>query len=320
MSGVVVSPRSATLFSLLPLSALILAGCSAEADENSEAGAAAVTVEAENGEVEVAQNPETVVVFDNAQWDILDALDVEVAGIPAADSVPAFFADQAADDSVESVGSLFEPDFEAVAALDPDLIISGGRSSDATGDLAEIAPTIDMSLDSADTLGSISERTLTYGEIFDKADEAEALVTEFEERTEEVGAQVAEAGDGLVVITTGGEISAYGPGSRYGFFYDALGLEPSIEVSSEEASHGEVLSFEALADADPDWLYVIDRDGAIGEEGASPAEQVLDNELANRTTAAQEDQILYLNSEEVYLVGGIQAHLNTLDDVENALS
>lgn len=312
-------PRSTALFSLLPLSALVLAGCAADTGENTEP-AATIVVEAENGEVEVSSNPETVVVFDNTQLDILDALDVSIAGIPAADAVPAFFADYAENDDVENVGSLFEPDFEAVAALDPDLIISGGRSADATEQLADIAPTIDMSLDPADTFSSISERTLAYGEIFDKADEAEALVTEFEDRVEEVGAKVSEAGDGLVIMSTAGEISAYGPGSRYGFFYDALGLVPTIDVASEDARHGEVLSFEALADADPEWLYVIDRDGAIGEEGASPAEQVLDNDLVARTTAFKEDQILYLDSEELYLVGGIQAHLNTMDDIDGALS
>ncbi|WP_017614692.1 siderophore ABC transporter substrate-binding protein [Nocardiopsis salina] len=314
------SPRSAAWFSLLPVSALVLAGCSTGASGEDETAAETVAVDAENGEIEVEADPETVVVFDNTQLDILDALGVDVAGIPAADAVPGFFDHHAEDETVENVGSLFEPDLEAVAGLDPDLIISGGRSSDATPQLEEIAPTIDMTTDSADTLGSLNDRVLAYGEIFDKADEARALAAEFEERTEEVGELVSGSGDGLVVITTAGEISAYGPGSRYGFFYDDLGLEPTLDVTSDDARHGEVLSFEALADADPDWLYVIDRDTAIGEEGASPAGQVLDNELVNRTTAAEEDQILYLDSEEVYLVGGVQAHLNVLDDIEDALS
>ncbi|MFD6948827.1 hypothetical protein A6A08_14770 [Nocardiopsis sp. TSRI0078] len=314
------SPRFLPLFSLVPLSVLVLAGCSTKTEADTTEPAETVTVEAENGEVEIPRDPGTVVVFDNAQLDILDALEVDVAGIPSADVVPELFADYAESDDVANVGSLFEPDFEAVAALDPDLIISGGRSSAVTGELAEIAPTIDMSLDSADILGSISERTTAYGEIFDRAEEADALVTEFESRVEEVGAKVAESGDGLVLMSNAGEISAYGPGSRFGFFYDVLGLEPSIEIVNEEARHGEAMSFEALAEADPDWLYVIDRDNAIGTEGASPAEQVLDNELVDRTTAAQEDQVLYLDSAELYLVGGIQAHLNTIDDIDAALS
>ncbi|PDP85895.1 hypothetical protein CQJ94_19285 [Glycomyces fuscus] len=314
------SPRSTALFSLLPASALVLAGCSAESEADTTEAAETIVVEAENGEVEIPRDPETVVVFDNAQLDILDALGVDVAGIPSSDAVPELFADYAESDDVADVGSLFEPDFEAVAALDPDVIISGGRSSAVTGELAEIAPTIDMSLDSADIIGSISERTTAYGEVFDRTEEAGALVTELESRVEEVGAKVAEAGDGLVLMANAGEISAYGPGSRFGFFYDSLGLEPSIEIDNEESRHGEVLSFEALAEADPDWLYVIDRDNAIGEEGASPAEQVLDNDLVDRTTAAREDQVLYLDSAEMYLVGGVQAHLNAIDDIDAALS
>lgn len=314
------TPRATALFSLVPASALFLAGCSTETEADTTETAETVVVAAENGEIEIPRNPATVVVFDNAQLDILDALGVDIAGIPSSEVVPDLFADYAENEDVADVGSLFEPDFEAVAALDPDVIISGGRSAAVTGELAEIAPTIDMSLDSADALGSISERTTAYGEVFDKAEEAEALVTELENRAEEVGAKVAEAGDGLVLMSNAGEVSAYGPGSRFGFFYDALGLEPSIEIDNDGSRHGQVLSFEALAEADPDWLYVIDRDNAIGEEGASPAEQVLDNDLVDRTTAAREDQILYLDSAEMYLVGGIQAHLNAIDDVDAALS
>ncbi|TQN30546.1 iron complex transport system substrate-binding protein [Haloactinospora alba] len=313
-------PRSAALCSLLSVSVLVLAGCSTgAADEDAPDDGATVTVDAANGEIEVPATPETVVVFDNSQLDILDALEVEVAGIPSADTVPEFFADYAEDDSVADVGSLFEPDFEAVSELDPDLIISGGRSSGATEELSEIATTIDMSL-GTDTVTSLTDRTRTYGEIFDRSERAKELTTELEDRVAEVGEGVADSGDGLLVMSSSGEISAYGPGSRFGFFYDDLGLEPSMGISSDESSHGEVLSFEALADADPDWLYVIDRDTAIGEEGASPAEQVLDNELVNGTTAAEEDQILYLDSQELYLVGGIQAHLNALGQVEDALS
>jgi iron complex transport system substrate-binding protein len=315
-----VSPRSTALLSLVPISALLLAGCSAESEAETAEAAETVVVEAENGEVEVPRNPRTVVVFDNTQLDILDALGVDVAGIPSAETFPAFFSDYVEDPDVENVGSLFEPDFEVVAGMDPDLIIAGGRSSDAIPELEEIAPTLDMTVFGGDTVGDMKDRALVYGEIFDKQTEAEELVAEFDSRIEEVGAKVADAGDGLVVITSAGEISAYGPGSRYGFFYDALGLTPAIDVTSEDASHGEVLSFEALADADPDWLYVIDRDGAIGTEGSDTAEQILDNGLVDRTTAAREGQIVHLNSEEIYLVGGIQAHLNTLDIIEDSLS
>ncbi|MFW6641551.1 siderophore ABC transporter substrate-binding protein [Nocardiopsis algeriensis] len=317
------SPRSAAFLSAIPLSALILAGCSAE-DTSEEAEASAesggtVTVTAANGEVEVAQNPQTVVVFDNVQLDILDALGVEIAGIPSAEVVPEFFSEYAEDESVANVGSLFEPDFEAVAALEPDLIISGGRSAEVTGDLEEIAPTIDMSVDTADLAGSLAERARTYGEIFDKTEEAEQLVSDFETRVDEVSAKLSEAGDGLVIMTNAGEFSAYGPGSRYGFFYDSLGLEASVEVESD-GRHGEVMSFEGLAEADPDWLLVLDRDAAIATEGSTPAEQVLDNELVDRTTAAEEDQIVYLDSQELYLVGGIQAYMNAMDTVDAAIS
>ena len=45
-------------------------------------GTEIVTVQDENGNVEVAKNPQTVVTFDYGTLDILDNMGVEVAGLP----------------------------------------------------------------------------------------------------------------------------------------------------------------------------------------------------------------------------------------------
>lgn len=73
------------------------------------------------------------------------------------------------------------------------------------------------------------------------------------------------------------------------------------------------MSFDFIAAADPDWLLVIDRAAAIGEEGARAA-ATLDNPLVARTTAWQEDQVVYLDAADAYIVGGgAQAMERTLD-------
>ena len=57
---------------------------------------------------------------------------------------------------------------------------------------------------------------------------------------------------------------------------------------------------EFIGEANPDLLFVIDRDSAIGESGES-AKQVLDNALVNGTTAAKEGGIVYLDPATWYL-------------------
>ncbi|WP_370621998.1 hypothetical protein [Bacillus sp. JCM 19034] len=92
-------------------------------DQETEAGdeSTEVTIDHELGQTVVEKNPETVVVFDLGVLDTLDALGVEVAGVPV-ESVPDYLSQYAGDD-YENVGTLFEPDFEKIFDMQPDLII-----------------------------------------------------------------------------------------------------------------------------------------------------------------------------------------------------
>src|SRR5690625_3747630 len=79
------------------------------------ASAEQVTVSHLHGETTIETNPETVVVFDLASLDTLDALGVDVAAVPGG-VLPSYLAEYGKGDHA-SVGTVFEPDYEAVAAL-----------------------------------------------------------------------------------------------------------------------------------------------------------------------------------------------------------
>jgi hypothetical protein len=53
------------------------------------------------------------------------------------------------------------------------------------------------------------------------------------------------------------------------------------------ARHGQVVSFEFLLKTNPDWLFVIDRDVAIGQDGKT-AQQLLDNPLVRHQGLARQ--------------------------------
>ena len=262
-------------------------------------------------------DPGTVLVYDLAALDTLAALDVEVAGLPTANLVGRF-ADWATPSTID-IGTLFEPDYEAVNAADPDLIVVGGRSAAVLPELEKIAPAIDLSTDAADHLGSVRRNAQTLGTIFGAQDRVEALLTDLDASIAEVRGRAAGAGRGLIVLTSGGELTAYGPGSRFGWLHDELGVVPArgdIEVSS----HGQAVSFEYLLKTDPDWLFVVDRDTAVGEDGAA-AQQVLDNELVARTTAWSTGQVVYVDAVDWYVAGGgLGTTQRVVDEVAAALS
>src|SRR5687768_15565412 len=85
-----------------------------------------ITVPHVQGETELTPNPETVLTFDLAALDTLTALGVDADGVPVI-AMPDYLA-RYADAAIPKIGTLFEPDYEAVNALDADLIVVAGRS------------------------------------------------------------------------------------------------------------------------------------------------------------------------------------------------
>jgi iron complex transport system substrate-binding protein len=262
--------------------------------------AATITVEhAQGSTANVPVNPEKVFTFDLGVLDTLDALGVEPAGVPEA-SYPETLA-KYADAKYTKIGSLKEPDFEAVSAGDPDLIIISGRTAGAYEELSKIAPTIDLSIDSAQPMESFKAQTEKLGTIFSKSAEVEKQLAAVDATVSDTKAKAATAGKGLIVLTSGGEVTAYGAGSRFGIIHDVLGV-PTAAAVKVDGSHGEAISFEYIKQANPDILYVINRDTAVGTDG-SAANPILDNELVQSTTAAKNNKVINLDPAGWYIVG-----------------
>ena len=264
--------------------------------------------------VEVPYQPEAVVTFDIATLDTLDAIGAgdAVVGIPDI-ALPEYLSDYA---DLPKVGSLFEPDFEAVAELEPDLIVVAARSTAQYDELSEIATTIDLTGTSGGTFDPAAGlvRAEQLGEIFGAEDAVAEQVAEIEA----LETQIEESVDGtaLVLSVSGGEYGAFGEGSRFGYFFDELGFTPAVAAAelpgAEGSPHGDTVTNEFLLSANPEWIIVFDRGAAIGD--SSSASETLDNELVAQTTAGAEDQIIELPASELYIV------INGLTAIENVLT
>ncbi len=330
--------RTTTFVVPTAVAALALAACggSSEADapepsSGEEAGSVSFTWDRnladedeepdfEETTVDVPKSPENIVVFDMASLDTIGALGGEVAGAPL-DSVPDYLSDYLADDAFDA-GTLFEADLIEIESHQPDLIVIGGRSAALYDDLSEIAPTVDLSISGsfAETL----ERNTTFlGEVLGAEDEAASALADLESGIEEARAVTADAGTGLGLMATGGQLSAQAPAgedasgrnARGGLIYDVFGVTPAVE-DVEAATHGEPVSFEFLLEHDPDYLWVVDRGAATGSDDGESAQALLDNDIVKKTTAYQEDQIVYLNPTAWYIVfGGLDTTQIMIDDV-----
>ncbi|WP_226886538.1 siderophore ABC transporter substrate-binding protein [Nisaea nitritireducens] len=304
------------MFSTMRRSALACATILAVTIGVSTAFAQEVVVEHAKGTTTLPAIPEKVLVFNLSALDVLDAIGVEVTGVPGGPK-PEHLAKYASG-SYLNVGSLFEPDYEAVVAAEPDLVIVGGRSSRNYDDLSKIAPTIDLSAGWDNHIEDAKRNALTLGKVFGKEAEVRALVDKLESSTAELQALAGKAGTALAMITTGGKMSAHGPGSRFSVLYDVYGFKPAVEDLGT-GLHGQPISFEFLLETDPDWLFVVDRDAAIGREAQSAA-AMLDNEIIHKTKAWKAGHIVYVNAGNWYLAGtGLQALQMNVDEIAGAL-
>ena len=311
------------IYLVVAIMAMVIAGCGSQANNEpatEPAGTGAAQAESEQpaeneaaadapseiivthalGETTVPVNPEKVVVFDFGVLDSLDQLGVEVTGVPQS-NIPPYLA-KYEDAAYENVGSLKEPDFEKISAIDPDLIIISGRQSDAYEELNKLGPTIFLGVDASDYMGSFESNARTLGEIFDKSAEVEEELTRVEGAIDQLHEQVtASSANALIVLANEGSISAYGAGSRFGIIHDVFGFVP-VDDQIEVSTHGMSVSFEYIVEKNPDYLFVIDRGAAVGGESAAKA--VIENDLVKRTAAYENGNIIYLDPNYWYLSGG----------------
>ena len=71
----------------------------------------------------------------------------------------------------------------------------------------------------------------------------------------------------------------------------------------------------------PDYIFVMDRDSAIGTEGAQLAQEIMENELVMSTDTYKNGNIVYLEHPAVWYTaeGGITALDIMLQDLESTL-
>lgn len=280
------------------------------------APAVAADINTATGPKTIDKVPARIAVYDIAAIDTLNRLGIQPAGVPNKLFVPEL-ADVAKGATV--VGTLFEPDLEALNALAPDLVIVGGRSSAKAEATARVAPTIDMTMNGDDLVAQAKERLVAYGALFAKTDEAAAASKELDAAVEAARQAVKGKGKALILMTNGPKITAYGPGSRFGWLHKTLELEPAV-ANVEAANHGEAIAFEFISKANPDWLLVLDRAAAIGS-GEQGAKATLDNELVAQTTAWKKGQVIYLPSSDFYIAaGGVQSTHRVLKTIEEAFA
>lgn len=275
-----------------------------------------ITVQDNTGEVQVPLNPKTVVVYDFGALDIVRNMGGKVAGV-AQQAIPPSLKEYADATKYANVGTLFEPDYEKLKALKPDLIIAGNRSLPKIDELKKFAPVLDVTIDNQNQMEHVYRNIRALAAIYGVPQKGEQEINEINAAIADVKAKAANKGGALFLMTNGGKLSVYGPGSRFDMLYSVFGLHP-VKDKIEVSKHGQAVSFEYLLKTNPDYLLVLDRDAAIGSDGQA-AQKLLDNKLVHATKAWRNGNVIYLNAADWYTMSNsspsaLKANLKQLSD------
>lgn len=278
--------------------------------------------------VELPKNSDKVVIFDLGVASTFAALGLEenIMGLPKGEnnaSLGSTISDvYESDEDYVNLGGLKEPDYEALAALDPEIVMIHGRqaNSNVVGELEKAAPNaeiIHVAADNSNYFEDVKEMTMFIGEMYDVQDKAQELVDDLDAQLAEVNEKVAAAElPMLFVQTNGGNLSFHGVGGRYDFLYNDFGFTSAGEQEESEEttdSHGNEISFEFIAETNPGLILLMDR-GAAVSEGEATSTDVLVNEVTSGVDAIENDNVYELNPQNWYLNAG--GYLTALAQVE----
>ncbi|WP_353505627.1 ABC transporter substrate-binding protein [Vibrio sp. SCSIO 43136] len=279
----------------------------------------AISIEHVKGTTEFSQLPKRVVVLGNGSLDVLDRLGVKPVG--ASHSLLPNYLEHYRD-STTNVGSLAEPNFEAIFMLRPDLIIAENRMLTLYDELSQVAPTVMFYIDSGNYWQDTQKQWRNLGQLFGKSEMVEAIITETESNLTKIKQHVhGEKLDALMLMNNGSSVAMYNRGSRFSIIFDEFGFAEanSQHIAPIKGNHGNLVSFEYIADAKPQVMFILDREQAIGKSDGK-AKQLFSNALVESTPASQKDQIVYINSTAWYITaGGMTSTQIMISDVESAL-
>ncbi len=317
------------LLSVLLIAAMAISFTACGSNDVSVAGGEApetITISAfdANGEaieVEVPYDPQRVAVVDMASLDILDNLGLGDRVVGSSSTALEYLQDYVNNDDVANLGTIKEADMEALMACEPDIIFMGGRMAESYDALAEIAPVVRLISDTdLGLVESVRKNATTIASIFGLEDEVAEKMSDFDARIQTL-AEFAEGKTALVGMCTSGGFNTLGNDGRCSIIGTEIGFDNLGATDVSSSTHGNESSFELFVSLNPDYVFVMDRDAAIGTDGAQLAQDIVENELVMTTDAYKNGHIIYLAHPGVWYTaeGGITALDYMLADLEQDL-
>ncbi|MEV7530418.1 MULTISPECIES: ABC transporter substrate-binding protein [Streptomyces] len=260
------------------------------------------------GKSELKAAPKRVVVLDVGELDNVVSLGVQPVGYAPSegdDGIPGYLAKDAG--APKSVGTINNLNLEAIANLQPDLILGSQlRAADKYDELSKIAPTV-FSIRPGFTW---KENYLLNAAALDKTAEAKEKLAAYEAKAKKLGEDV---GPNKPVVSMvrylPGKIRLYAKASFIGTILEDAGLpRPKNQQIDELAAE---ISPEKIDQADGDWIFT----GVYGDAKATKKDAAQGNPLWKNLEAVKAGRAKDVPDETWYLGLGVTAANSVLDDL-----
>ncbi|WP_226669583.1 ABC transporter substrate-binding protein [Metabacillus litoralis] len=319
---------------LLSITMLILAACGNTADEGkdettegtSDAPAEETyTIDHAMGSTEITGTPEKVVILTNEGTEALLSMGVTPVGAVQSWSGDPWY-EHIKDDmkDVQVVGTESDVNIEAIAKLQPDLIIGNKlRQEKVYEQLNKIAPTV-----FTETLkGEWQENFKVYAKALNKEDEGNKVIEDFENRITEIKES---AGDKInqdvsVVRFMAGKTRIYYKDSFSGVILEKLGFSrPSVleDVFSDnpEDLFAREVGKEVIPKMDGDILFYFTYTTPEDQEANKTEEEWTTDPLWKNLEVVKAEKAYKVDDSIWNTAGGVLAANLLLDDIEQKIS
>lgn len=276
------------------------------------------TVEHAMGSTEIKGTPERVVILTNEGTEALLALGVTPVGAVQSWTGDPWYDHIATDmDSVEVVGMEDPVNVEAIAKLQPDLIIGNKMRQEAIYEqLTAIAPTV-----FSETLrGDWQENFQLYAQAVNKEEEGEKVLAEYNDRIEELKGTF---GDKLsqevsMVRFMAGDTRIYHKDSFSGVILEQLGFARPAEQDKNDFAEKNATK-ERIPAMDGDVIFYFTYDTGDGEAAKAEKEWVNDP-LFQNLEAVKAGNVHKVDDAIWNTAGGVIAAHQMLDDIEKYMA
>ncbi|WP_313546176.1 iron-siderophore ABC transporter substrate-binding protein [Corynebacterium sp.] len=297
--------------------ATVLVGCSADATNSASANETQIFQSA-FGEAEIPSNPQRIVIVQANFLDLALAIDLAPVGSTywgGAGGIQDYLQEDAPE-NMEVVGNDDEPNFEAIANLNPDLIIGDEAVEENLEKFEAIAPVAAIESRNAEGSNSWRDQLTALAEITGREDRAAEVIKEADESIEQLDANIDEPGQRTMLLRIrDDQVRQYLPDSFAGAGVPQRLQNIELVESAVPSENGE------WSVIPPENIGLLDADRIIAfVDSPAALEAAENNPLWNTLPAVENDQLCISENLTPWILTGPSAASIVTSDLEECFS